>query len=66
MTLPVVLTHEAQADFDEAADWYEQKTGRGAEFTARIREVLNRIGQMPELHAAVYEDIRRALVRRSP
>jgi hypothetical protein len=55
MTLPVVLTHEAQAEFDEAADWYEQKAGLGVEYAARIREVLNRIGLMPELHVVVYQ-----------
>jgi hypothetical protein len=49
MTLPVVLTHEARRiSMRQRTGWYEQKTGRGAEFTARIREVLNRIGQMPE------------------
>jgi len=42
--LPVVLTDEAEAEFDAAADWYEDQTGLGAKFTAHVREVLNRIG----------------------
>jgi len=64
MSLPVVLSHEAEADFDEAADWYEQQARLGAEFVARVREVLDRIGQMPDLHAVVYRNVRRAIVRR--
>jgi len=64
MSLPVVLSHEAEAEFDEAADWYEQQSRLGVEFVARVREVLDRIGQMPELHAVVYRNVRRAMVRR--
>jgi plasmid stabilization system protein ParE len=66
MTLPIVLTREAETEFDEAADWYEQRAGLGATFTARIRDVLNRIGAMPELHAVVHQDVRRAVVKKFP
>ena len=34
MSWPIVLTDEAQAEFDEAADWYEAQAGFGASFTA--------------------------------
>ena len=66
MTLPVVLTPEAQAEFDEAADWYEQNAGSGAVFTANVREVFRRIANLPLLHQVVYRDIRRGLVRKFP
>jgi plasmid stabilization system protein ParE len=66
MRLPVVLTAEAQVDFDTAADWYEQQAGIGARFTLRVREALARIGRMPELHAVVRRDIRRAKVENFP
>ncbi len=66
MNLPVVLTPEAQAEFDEAADWYEQQAGLGSAFTANVRDVLNRIAGMPLLHQVVYKDIRRGIVRRFP
>ncbi len=66
MTLPIVLTREAEAEFDEAADWYEQRAGLGATFTALIRDILNRIGAMPELHAVVHQDVRRAVVKKFP
>lgn len=67
MSLPVVLTPEAEAEFDAAADWYEQQAGLGAEFTAKVRDVLNRIAATPLMHQVVYQqDIRRAVVRRFP
>lgn len=66
MSLPVVLTAEAEADFDTAADWDEQQAGLGAEFTDRVRKVLTQIGQTPELHGVIHQDIRRARVQRFP
>ena len=66
MSLPVVLTPEAEADFDAAADWYQEQAGLGAKFTACAREALNQIGQMPELHAILHRDIRRSKVQKFP
>jgi plasmid stabilization system protein ParE len=66
MSLPVVLTAEAEADFNAAADWYEEQAGLGAKFTLQIRQVLVRIGQMPELHAVLHRDVRRAKVQKFP
>jgi hypothetical protein len=66
MSLLVVLTPAAQAEFDEAADWYEQRAGLGIAFTTTIRDTLNRIAAIPELHQIVYQDIRRGFVRRFP
>jgi len=66
MSLPVVLTAEAEADFDDAADCDEQQARLGARFTLGVRQALVRIGQMPELHAALHRDIRRARVRKFP
>ncbi|MDX2038310.1 MAG: type II toxin-antitoxin system RelE/ParE family toxin [Isosphaeraceae bacterium] len=62
MTLPVVLTRDAETDFDSAADWYEQQAGLGTAFTLRVRDVLARIGGMPELHAVLSHGLRRARV----
>jgi len=37
MNPPVILRRLAQAEFDDAADWYEgQRAGRGAAFTAAV------------------------------
>src|SRR3954468_21202499 len=67
MSLKVVLRRQARAEFDEAFDWYEsQKPGLGAEFAEHVQAVFDRISAMPELHAVVYRDIRKALVRKFP
>ena len=67
MTLPIVLRPEARAEFDEAFDWYEQKrAGLGVEFAERVQAVFDRISAMPELHAVVHRDVRKALIRKFP
>jgi plasmid stabilization system protein ParE len=66
MSLPVVLTPGAQTEFDQAADWYEQHAGLGMAFTNAIRDTLNRIAAIPQMHQIVYQDIRRGFVRRFP
>jgi toxin ParE1/3/4 len=66
MSLPVVLTLDAEAEFNDAVDWYEEHLGTGADFIARVRAVLRRIGQAPEMHRVIEGDVRRTLVDRSP
>ncbi len=67
MTPPVVLRGIAQAEFDDAADWYEARSGgQGAKFTAAVRQVLMGLGSSPEVHPVVQADIREALVPRYP
>jgi plasmid stabilization system protein ParE len=63
MSLPVVFRRAARTEFDEAADWYEQRrAGRGARFTAAVRQVLDRIADQPQLYAEVFQDVREAPV----
>jgi plasmid stabilization system protein ParE len=67
MSLPVVLRRQARAEFDAAFDWYErQRAGLGPEFAERVQAVFDRISATPEMHAKVYRDVRRALVRQFP
>ncbi len=67
MNLPIVFRPAARFEFDEAADWYEQRrVGRGAAFAAAVREVLHRITEQPQFYAAVFEDVREALVPSYP
>ena len=66
MTLPIVLTAEAEADFDDSADWYEEQAGLREQFTIQVRKILNQVGQMPELHRVLHQDVRRAKVQRFP
>jgi toxin ParE1/3/4 len=67
MSLPVVLRKKARAEFDAAINWYErQQAGLGTEFAERVQDVLDRISATPELHATVYREVRKALVRQFP
>jgi plasmid stabilization system protein ParE len=67
VTLPVVLRDEAQAEFDEAFDWYEgQRAGLGVDFAARVQDVFDRISANPAIHAVVFADVRKAVVARFP
>jgi plasmid stabilization system protein ParE len=67
MSLPVILDPEAQAEFDEAYDYYEgRRAGLGEAFADAVQVVLDRVGQTPRLHQAVFGDVRRAVVRGYP
>ena len=67
MNLPVILSRLAQAEFDDAADWYEQqKAGQGMAFTYAVLQVLVGLGSRPEAHSEVNENVREALVTRHP
>jgi plasmid stabilization system protein ParE len=67
MTLPIRFLPEAKDEFDAAADWYEQRRpGLGVTFVERVREVLQRIAATPKIHAIVYQDVRKAVVRQFP
>jgi plasmid stabilization system protein ParE len=66
MSIPVILSPDADREFAEAASWYERQANRGEAFIERVQDALDRIGQMPELHAAVYRNIRRIRVRDFP
>jgi plasmid stabilization system protein ParE len=67
MMPPIVFLDEARAEFDAAADWYErQKPGLGADFIGRVQDVLDRIAAMPRLHQVIFQDVRRAVVKKFP
>ncbi len=67
MSVRVVLRPEARAEFDDAFDWYErQKPGLGVDFVAHVQAVFDGIGAGPEMYATVFQDVRRATVRRFP
>ncbi|CAN1208959.1 type II toxin-antitoxin system RelE/ParE family toxin [Tumidithrix helvetica PCC 7403] len=67
MSLPIVFRVEAQAEFDEAFDWYEQqRTGLGVDFLMCVAEILEHIESLPEAYEIIYEDVRRAVVRKFP
>jgi plasmid stabilization system protein ParE len=67
VNLPVILSEEAQQDFDDAADWYEQqKPGLGMQFIERVNETLASISAAPKMHQIRHKRIRRAPVRVFP
>jgi plasmid stabilization system protein ParE len=67
VSLPIIFRPEARAEFDEAYDWYEsQRAGLGEAFADQVQLVLDRIAAMPQIHAAVLGNVRKAVVRRFP
>lgn len=67
MTVPILFRPEAQAEFDEAFDWYESiRPGAGDLFESQVLATLLRISRFPRIHAAVYGDVRRAAIQKYP
>ena len=67
MTLPVILSVEARADFDTTIAWYErQRAGLGERFAAQLQDTLHQISERPELYAPIAANVRRARVRAFP
>ena len=67
MTLPVNLKRAAQAEFDQAADWYEtRKPGLGLSYIQSVREALTQLAQRPLAHPEVFEAVREFLVAKFP
>lgn len=63
MSLPVILDDDAQAELDEAFDWYDARSAeRAAEFADAVEAVFTRIGARPRAHGIVYKDVRKAVV----
>ncbi len=49
MSLPIVLRKEAQQEFDEAFDWYDEKQpGLALGFTSEVEKVFDRIATHPK------------------
>ena len=67
MSLPVILDPEAREEFDQGYDYYEgQRAGLGETFAEAIQLASDQIGEMPQLHRAVFGDVRRVVVRGFP
>lgn len=64
MSPPVIIRPEAEEDIQSARDALEQvQTGLGRRFVGRVREVLERLESMPDLHGVVWQDVRAARVK---
>jgi toxin ParE1/3/4 len=67
MTAELVIAPEAAQDLDEAYGWYEgRRAGLGEEFLSCVDACIQAICRLPEMHARVHKEYRRALVRRFP
>jgi plasmid stabilization system protein ParE len=67
MSLPLIITPEAEEDLSEARAWYERKReGLGEEFVLSVEAALDHIRRVPEAATEVYPGIRRVVVRKFP
>ena len=67
MSLPVIVLPAAEADLAEAKAWYENnRRGWSEKFRLRVEETFERISRMPELHAAIYKEVRRSFIHQFP
>ncbi|HEV3025350.1 MAG TPA: type II toxin-antitoxin system RelE/ParE family toxin [Pirellulales bacterium] len=67
MSLAIVFRREARLEFDEAADWYEQRrAGLGARFVEAVQHVLNQAAANPQRYGIVDDDLREGVVRGFP
>ena len=67
MTLLVSFRRAAQAEFIEAAEWYEARQSKlGVAFIAEIDRCVALAAEHPYLFDTVHHDIRRVVVNRFP
>jgi plasmid stabilization system protein ParE len=67
MSLPLIITEEAEQDIADAKKWYDrQRPGLGEEFVLCVEEALDRIRVIPEGATEVLPGVRRVVVRRFP
>jgi len=67
MRFALRIQPDAEEDMKSAFRWYEnQKSGLGREFLECVEQAFDRIQENPNLHGAVYRNVRQTLVRRFP
>lgn len=63
----VIFTPEAEDDSYRGYAWYEsRRIGLGREFITAVDACLQSISRNPKLYQTIYNDYRRAVVRRFP
>ena len=63
MSLPVRFRAAAQAEFDEAIDWYARGgAGLGTSFAQAVQDRLDEISQSPRRYPVIDHDVREAPV----
>jgi plasmid stabilization system protein ParE len=67
MNYRLIIRPEAEWDLEDAFAWYElQDPGLGSEFVRAIDNCMSTIGRNPLAYRLIYQQARRALVRRFP
>jgi plasmid stabilization system protein ParE len=67
LSFNVQVRRAAELDVAAAQIWYEtQRSGLGAEFHFEVSQIFARLTETPLIYSAVYQDVRRAVVRRFP
>lgn len=67
MSLPLIITPEAEEDLADARSWYERKReGLGERFILCVEAALNHIRRAPLGATEVQPGIRRVVVRQFP
>ncbi|WAL61464.1 type II toxin-antitoxin system RelE/ParE family toxin [Thermocoleostomius sinensis] len=67
MSYNLIIRPEAELDIQDGFKWYEtQVPGLGSEFIRAIDTCLSGIGRNPLAYPLLYQQARRALVRRFP
>lgn len=65
--LRVILQPAAEADLQEAYEWYEQREmGLGSEFVRCVDSCVQLIRRHPEIYPAIHRQIRQGVLRRFP
>ncbi len=67
MTIAVYVRPEAQADIEQASDWYErQRPGLGGDFLDEVLDTFDRVAENPQSYPVVHRQTRRAVIHRFP
>ena len=67
MTLPLIITPEAEADIADARTWYERRrAGLGEQFLLCVEAALDHIRRVPAAATEVHPGVRRVVVLRFP
>lgn len=67
MSHSLVFRQQARREFDAAGDWYErERPGLGEAFLAEVEQVLRVIAINPAVFPAVFNGVRKAVVKRFP
>src|SRR5262245_47674472 len=67
MSLPLIISPEAEADIAEAKGWYERRrAGLGERFLLCVEAALDQIRRAPTAATEVYPGVRRVVARQFP